>query len=180
MEIDHPATQARKLRIAAALFDRNTFARTTFVAHDLRVAPEESPALRDAFGSARTFWIAEGVLSYLPHDAVARLFAWIARKSTAGSRIVFDYGHRDFVEGRADSPAAQAILRYVHRAGEPFLSGWTPEEIARTCRDNGIVLDDDVSEEELTARYLTPLGRRLTTVKEFRIASGRIAGMPHE
>jgi methyltransferase (TIGR00027 family) len=175
IEIDHPATQKRKIRIATGVFDRDTLARTTFVAHDLATPPDESAALRDALGRARTFWIAEGVLSYLPPRAISRLFSWIARKSTAGSRIVFDYAHRDFVEGRADSPASKAIFDYVKRAGEPFASGWTPDEIARECRNNGILLEDDVSEEELAARYLTPLGRRLTTVEEFRIASGRIA-----
>ncbi len=175
-ELDHPATQARKSKIAAKLFKKDVLNRISWISHDLNRSPDESAQLREAFAKpAQSFWIAEGLLSYLPQTAVRGLFAWIAKHSQPGSRITFTYVHRDLVERRSNSPSAQAILQYLDKAGESFVAGWTPEEMARDCLDAGIVVEDDRSEEDLANQYLKPIGRALSTVNEFRIVSARIS-----
>lgn len=176
IELDHPATQTRKARIVGQTFGRTALQRMNWVSHDLECPLRDCAALRALCRAPmRSFWIAEGLLSYLSRAAVREIFAFVAQASSPGSRIAFTYVHRDLVERRSESRASRAILRYLDRAGEPFSSGWTPEEIARDCRDAGIEIESDQSEKDLAVQYLAPRGRFLDTVEEFRVVSALVS-----
>jgi methyltransferase (TIGR00027 family) len=171
-EIDHPATQARKNKIMRSLVSKAQLERMESVGHDLSAAPATCSTLQLALKpTARTFWIAEGLLSYLARDAVQELLRWMVSVSSPGSRAVFTYVSRDFVERRVNGKASEKILRYLEERGEPFLSGWTPDEMARLCSHAGLAVREDISEADLARRLLAPVGRTLNTVKEFRIAT---------
>jgi methyltransferase (TIGR00027 family) len=175
VEVDHPATQARKVLVVRQFLSQELLERTVWVSHDLASLPETSLALKTALGeNARTFWIAEGLFSYLPRESVQRLLAWIGETSTPGSQVVFTYVERELVERRASDAAARSILRYLDEAGERFLSGWAPAEMALDCRNAGLEIQEDLSEADLYARYLAPLGRKLGVVKQFRIVAARV------
>jgi methyltransferase (TIGR00027 family) len=166
IEIDHPATQRRKRAIAHDLVRPDLWSRTAWVSHDLSRPINASAALRAvAAGRARAFCVAEGLLSYLPREAVRGIFAWIAATSAPGSRVVFTYADRELVEGR------NVINERVKKAGENFTSGWRPDEMADECRGAGLVVEEDLPEAELNERYLTPRGRRLATMQGARIAT---------
>jgi methyltransferase (TIGR00027 family) len=89
-EVDHPESQRDKLRRLGALHP--LAARVVPVAVDLMTEPL-GPAL-EAAGfdpTAVTTWVWEGVVPYLPAEAVRSTVWQLARLSSPGSRLVVNY-----------------------------------------------------------------------------------------
>ncbi|MDI5973295.1 class I SAM-dependent methyltransferase [Streptomyces sp. SL13] len=94
------------------------------VAVDLR---EDWPAALTAAGhdpAAPTVWIAEGLLIYLPEDAVELLLARISTQSAPGSRMGLTLGSRGVIEGiGADAePGSPASMWVSEMPDDPV--GW--------------------------------------------------------
>ncbi|MFI1431125.1 class I SAM-dependent methyltransferase [Streptomyces lydicus] len=94
------------------------------VAADLR---EDWPAALAAAGhdpAVPTAWIAEGLLIYLPEDAVELLLARISAQSAAGSRMGLTLGSRGVIErfGADAVPGSAASLWVSEMPDDPV--GW--------------------------------------------------------
>lgn len=94
------------------------------VAADLR---EDWPDALTAAGhdpAAPTAWIAEGLLIYLPEDAVELLLARIDRQSAAGSRMGLTLGSRGVIDrfGADAAPGSAASLWISEMPDDPV--GW--------------------------------------------------------
>jgi methyltransferase (TIGR00027 family) len=118
-EIDHPATAGLKAKGIDAMGPR---ANLHLIAEDLGERP-----LVDVLGAdeawdpaAGTVIVAEGLLMYLPAEAVGALFSQCAAVSGAGSRIAFTYiGTRS--DGRPDAgPWTRLVLWILKISGEPW------------------------------------------------------------
>ncbi|WP_329501429.1 class I SAM-dependent methyltransferase [Kitasatospora herbaricolor] len=113
-------------------------ARTT-VAVDLR---EDWPGALAAAGhdpAVPTVWIAEGLLIYLPEDAVELLLARIGAQSAAGSRMGLTLGSRGVVErfGADAAPGSAASMWVSEMPDDPvgWLAGHGWEAAGRTLRE---------------------------------------------
>jgi hypothetical protein len=51
--------------------------------------------------------------------------------------------------------AAARIAAAVAMRGEPYVTGWTPEEAAAFAKKQGLEVVEDVGQKELVERYLT-------------------------
>ena len=104
---------------------------------------------------AKTFFILEGVAMYVSLEGVAATLNFMSTHSAPGSRAVYDYILRRVVDGdSAGLYGAGPQASGAARVGEPFVSGWTPQEAAVFATRQGLVLIEDVGPEELTKRYL--------------------------
>jgi methyltransferase (TIGR00027 family) len=136
IEIDHPATQAAK-RAASAKQD------IVFIAADLarqQLAPllRTHPAFR---ADAPTLFIAEGLLMYMPLDAVRSLFAQLAT-AAPHSRVAFTW-FEPLADGRPGFRRPSRLIdSWLRWRGEPFLSCMARSELTRFLSDGGFVLDD--------------------------------------
>jgi methyltransferase (TIGR00027 family) len=96
--------------------------------------------------SARTFFIWEGVVPYIPEAAVRDTLRFVARHSAPGSRIIFDYpfdtNHR--INNRADVFA---------RWGEPFVFGFPATGPSALVSDEGLRTVSDVTNADLVRKY---------------------------
>lgn len=112
------------------------------VAVDLR---EDWPNALAAAGhdpAVPTAWIAEGLLIYLPEDAVELLLARIAAQAAAGSRMGLTWGSRGVIERfGADAAPGSAASMWCRRcpttrwAGRPgTLGGRQPYPARARCR----------------------------------------------
>ncbi|HYY13810.1 MAG TPA: SAM-dependent methyltransferase [Chthoniobacterales bacterium] len=131
-EIDHPVTQGHKLRT----FPQIGGERLHFNAVDFNAATLDREALiKSGFDPAqRTFWIAEGLLMYLPVHIVTSLVHTFKRLSAQGSRFVFT-----FMEKHSDSricfhSQSKLVDWWLRRRGEPFLWGSTRDELIHVVR----------------------------------------------
>ncbi len=126
-EIDHPATQRHKLRA----FPKIDVDRLHFVPADLTTATLDNQALiNSSFDPAlRTFWIAEGLLMYLPADLVASLMRQLGNISAPGSQFAFTFMEK-LADGRIHfNPQSKLVDWWLRRRGEPFLWGTTRSDL---------------------------------------------------
>jgi methyltransferase (TIGR00027 family) len=137
IEIDHPATQAGKLAAAGARGKGIHYIGVDLAQHSLGSALAAHPEFRS---DALTLFVAEGLLMYLPLDAVAALFAQMAA-AAPDSWVAFTWLE----------PLADGTPNFKHRSylidfwlwlrGEPFLSCWPRSGLAQFLGRAGYVLD---------------------------------------
>ena len=151
-ELDHPATQAIKLR---ALADGPTLVAADLahesVAKVLRAVPRFA-------ADQPTLFIAEGLLMYLSPARVAALFRALAALAAPGSRFAFT-----FVEARPGRPlafhhASRGIAWWLGWRVEPFRWGVERDEVGAFVAQHGWQLAALSSPGEMRARLLAPHG----------------------
>ncbi len=152
-EVDHPATQAAK-RARLARMLPVVPPHVTFVPIDFEKEKLEIALLRAGYrAGARTFFIWEGVVSYLTAEAVAETLRFVADSSGPESRIVFTYLHRGILDGTARFEGAGSLIAYVRRQKEPFSFGFYPDRLAADLAERGFDLLEDLGAAEWRARY---------------------------
>ena len=104
---------------------------------------------------AKTFFILEGVAMYVSLEGVGATLKFMSTHSAPGSLVVYDYILRGVVDGDSASLyGARPQASGAARVGEPFVSGWTPQEAAEFAARHGLELMEDVGPDALTKRYL--------------------------
>ncbi len=150
-EIDHPATQRFKLeRIQACGFELPQAAH--FIEADLGEETVQSALGKSDFRSdQKAFFSWLGVTMYLSREANLATFRSVAASAPAGSQLAFTY-----LDQRAfdtPSPGFERMLSRLTTIGEPFLSGFYPETLARDLADCGLELVEDLGDTAIAARY---------------------------
>ncbi len=151
-EVDHPSTQAWKLKRLAeaglAVPASPTFAAVDFESQGL------SPGLLAAgFKPDRpAFFTWLGVVPYLEHEAIATTLGYIS--SVPGGEVVFDYSEPLENYPPERRAAVAALGARVAEIGEPWLSHFDPAEISRKLREHGFQYLEDLGLAEISIRYL--------------------------
>lgn len=150
-EIDHPATQALKLeRIRDCGITLPSSVH--FIAADLSQESVAAALSRSAFSpAAASFFSWLGVTMYLTREANLATFRSIASCSPAGSLVAFTYMEERTLQ--SPSAAFQELQQRVSAMGEPFLSGFDPDNLGAELRQCGLELIEDVPGEEAVQRY---------------------------
>lgn len=135
-EIDHPDTSRLKAKGIDALGRQgNLF----LIAEDLgrRSLVDVLATTASWDPAAPTVIVAEGLLMYLPPDAVKDLFRQCAVLTGIGSRIAFSYipsGN----DGRPDAGRWTGMMLWLQRAaGEPWLWSISPESLGPFLEETG-------------------------------------------
>lgn len=160
IEIDHPATQAVKRAALEGRMPQNL----TLLPADLRerrLADVLSESGRFA-PDRRSVVVIEGVLMYLPEDAVASLLGQLRDLVPAGGRLVFTFMEPD-ARGR---PRFRGVARWyapildwgLKRMGEPMQWAITRDALGRWLAEVDWRLLDVGTRETFRARYLVPVG----------------------
>ncbi|MEC4761739.1 SAM-dependent methyltransferase [Mycobacterium sherrisii] len=158
-EVDLPVNIARKaktvrrvlggpplsVRLVALDFERD----------DLLTALAEHGYLPDY----RAFFICEGVTQYLTEDGVRRTLDGL-RAAAPGSRLVFTYVRRDFIDG-TNRYGTHTLYRNVRQRKQLWHFGLQPGEVADFIGEYGWRLIEQAGPDELMARYVRPTGRKL-------------------
>jgi methyltransferase (TIGR00027 family) len=153
-EIDHPATQQVKTKVAADVDGQ----RFHFVPANL-AAGRIDPAMleKTGFDSAqRTLWIAEGLFMYFPEAVVADLLNEAAGISARGSRFAFT-----FMEPRRDGrirfrKQTKLVDWWLDWRGEPFVWGLERSHVSRIT--SLWEIDRVLDENDLRALDSSPAG----------------------
>ncbi|KXZ56810.1 hypothetical protein GPECTOR_1g73 [Gonium pectorale] len=74
----------------------------------------------------KTLFTVEGLLYYLPPEAVTRLLKSIRSIAAPGSRVAFDFLHADVFSGKRYAPGYETLRLTVKNKGEPKRSGLDP------------------------------------------------------
>ncbi len=108
----------------------------------------------------RTFFIWEAVTQYLTADAVDATLESL-RPAASGSRLVFTYVRRDFIDGVNFYGAKQLYRRFRQRQ-QLWRFGLQPEEVAEFLDGHGWRLVEQLGPDDIVQRYIKPTGRDLT------------------
>lgn len=158
-EVDLPVNIARKAktvrRVLGELPLSVRLVALDFERDDLLTALAEHGYLPDY----RVFFIWEGVTQYLTEDAVRTTLEGL-RPTAPGSRMVFSYIRRDFIDG-TNRYGTRTLYRSVRERRKLWHFGLLPEEVAPFLDEYGWRLLEQVGPDDLVERYVEPTGRKL-------------------
>ena len=135
-EIDHPATASLKAKGIDAMGQRDNL---YLIAEDLgkRKLVDVLKINESWDQSAQTIIIAEGLVMYLPPEAVHDLFRQCAVVVGGGSRIAFTYIPTG-TDGRPDVGRLTGLMLLGQKViGEPWLWSIRPEELGLFLEESG-------------------------------------------
>ena len=107
----------------------------------------------------RTFFIWEGVTQYLTEDAV-RATLGALQAAPGGSRLVFTYVRRDFIDGVNMYDAAILYKRFRQRQ-QVWRFGLDPDEVSEFVAEYGWRLVEQAGPDYYLRNYIRPTGRHL-------------------
>lgn len=135
-EIDHPATAHLKAKGIEAMGQRDNLC---LIAEDLgkRKLVDVLKANKSWDESARTVIVAEGLMMYLPPEAVRDLFCQCAIITGVGSRIAFTYIPTG-EDGRPDAGRWTWLMLWLLKvSGEPWIWSIRPEALSPFLEETG-------------------------------------------
>ena len=153
-EVDHPATQAWKLKRLAqagiAVPSSMTFAPVDFERETF------DDGLRKAGFNERapTFFSWLGVTMYLDPEVVLATLRAI-HEMNASNAVTFDYAVPRETLGFVGRLTLDAMSRKVAKAGEPFRGFFAPAALIASLRTMGYADIEDIGSPELDARYFS-------------------------
>jgi methyltransferase (TIGR00027 family) len=109
---------------------------------------------------ARTFFIWEGVTQYLTEDAV-RATLGALQVAPAGSRLVFTYVRKDFIDGVNMYDAAMLYKRFRQRQ-QVWHFGLYTDEVSAFVAEYGWRLIEQAGPDYYLRHYIEPAGRNLS------------------
>ncbi|OBI52055.1 hypothetical protein A5707_12740 [Mycobacterium kyorinense] len=172
-EVDLPENSARKKALIERLFG-GVPASIELVAVNLETGDLENSLVTQGFQSNQpTMYVIEAVTPYLSHDAIARVFAVLAKAPTS-SRLVFTYILREFLEGKQLYGWDKAYQRWVVKEGI-YRFGLSPAGVGDFLRQYGWTECEQVGSAEYRARYFEPAGRDLTGIDVERFVAAQKA-----
>jgi len=158
-EVDLPVNIARKAktvrRVLGELPLSVRLVAVDFEGDDLLTAMAEHGYHTDY----RAFFICEGVTQYLTEEGVRRTLEGL-RAAAPGSRLVFTYVRRDFIDG-TNRYGTRTLYRHVRQRHQLWHFGLEPDEVAGFIADYGWRLVEQAGPDELVQRYVEPTGRKL-------------------
>jgi methyltransferase (TIGR00027 family) len=157
-EVDFPATQAwkRELLAAAGIAEPPSLAYAPIDFETTGLADGLAEAGFDAGRAAFFVWM--GVVPYLTPEAVYGTLGLVGALP-AGSGVVFDYGEPPAAMSPEQRAGFERRAAWAEKHGEPFLSHFTPGELAARLPDLGLSVVEDVTYEDLCLRYDSGLTR---------------------
>jgi methyltransferase (TIGR00027 family) len=108
---------------------------------------------------APTFFIWEGVTQYLTEDGV-RATLGALRAAPPGSRLVFTYVRREFIDGVNMYDAAMLYKRFRQRQ-QVWCFGLDPDEVSEFVAEYGWRLVEQAGPDYFLRNYIEPTGRNL-------------------
>jgi methyltransferase (TIGR00027 family) len=117
-ELDHPHTIKVKKEKIQEIFGQLP-SHVTYITADLEVQKLEELLAGNGYEiNMKTLFVMEGLIYYLPPEAVDELLSFIVNNSGKGSAIVFDYGRPNYEA----APEAKYGYEFAKQRGEPVKS----------------------------------------------------------
>jgi methyltransferase (TIGR00027 family) len=110
----------------------------------------------------RSFFILEGVTQYLAEAGVRQTFDFLS-KAAPGSRMVFTYVCKEFLEGKNLYDSGNLYTKYV-RKDKIWKFGIDPDRISSFTDKYGWRVLEHVGYRDLVEQYVKPTGRCLASI----------------
>lgn len=169
-EIDLPANIAHKRGRLQAIYGRVP-EHVTLIPVDFETQDVGEELAGNGFDVSKpAMFVWEAVTQYLTEYGIRRTFAMLARAAT-GSRLIFTYVRKDFLDGTNRYDAESVYERFVVKYGV-WHWGIDPVNVDGLLREYGWAEREQVGRDEYVVRYVKPAGRDLpvTEIERFVFA----------
>ncbi len=120
-EVDHPETQSLKKEKIVKIFGRLPD-HVVYVPVDFEMESMDQKLLENGYDtSKKTLFLMEGLIMYIPSEAVDEMLSFIVNNSAKGSTVLFDYFLQSVVDGTCET--GKNMRDFAAQQGEPFLFG---------------------------------------------------------
>jgi methyltransferase (TIGR00027 family)/deazaflavin-dependent oxidoreductase (nitroreductase family) len=157
-EVDSPRTQAAK----RAVLDRHGLTPRSGVVYcpcDFEVDSLVGALAAARFDpSRRTLAIWLGVSYYLTLDAFRATLRDVASLTAPGGRLLLDYMDPEVIDGTTSHPGARRAAKWVAERGEPYLLGFTEDQLRGELARAGFSLLEHMRPPQLAERFRPPAG----------------------
>lgn len=159
-EVDHPLTQADKMRrIMRAGWDIPSAA--AFIPADFAKDDLTKLLVDGGFDkSGRSFFSWLGVTYYLSVEAIERTLAALSVLCADGSQLVFDYPDENFFA--APERRVQNTIMMARAGGEPMRSAFSRTELEALLRKHGFVIREKLTPCDIQSDIIDPVGADIT------------------
>jgi methyltransferase (TIGR00027 family) len=152
-EIDHPVTQGMKIekvkQIFGSLPDHVTYVPVDFELDDLG-----ERLMENGYDiSLKTLFLMEGLIMYIPPEAVDKILSFISKNSGRGSAILFDYYLKSVVDGTSQLEVGRNIHNHLKQVGEPLKFGIEEGMIEEFLQERGFFQICNVNGENYKKMY---------------------------
>jgi methyltransferase (TIGR00027 family) len=152
-EVDHPATQAFKLKrlheIGIELPVNVKFIPVDFKSNSLREELEKSGYDEQKY----TFFSLLGVVMYLAKRDFYQLLSSVAEMSVNGSSFIFDYLDDTAFNDSIASKKITQMRQITAQTGEPIVAGFDPFELDLELQDCNMLLYENLSPANIDEMY---------------------------
>jgi methyltransferase (TIGR00027 family) len=155
-EVDAPTTQNAKRELMARAGLESP---AVLVPCDFEVSQPAQLLLDAGLDPAKptlTIWL--GVTYYLTEEAFRGALADIAGYTREGGLLVLDYGDPTMIDEDSPYVGARRAAAWVEKRGEPYLTGFTRDELAGELASAGFELTESLHIPELAERVGPPGG----------------------
>jgi len=152
-EVDHPDTQCVKLEKIQKIFG-SIPSHVTFVSIDFETDTLGQRLFDSGYErSKKTLFIMEGLIMYLPPEAVDEILSFISKNSGNGSAIIFDYYSESVIDGTCEQEVGKNIRNFVAQQGEPLKFGIKEGMVETFLAERGFSRVQNVTAEEYKKMY---------------------------
>jgi len=174
-EVDHPATQAVKLKKLEAIFGAPP-AHVTYVPIDFnRESLAELLCASGYDARSKTLFIWQGVTQYLTAQAVDDTLAFVAQHSGPGSSIIFDYMDAALLRGAPRHGEISGMRRNRRLSGESLAFGIPIDSIQVFLEERGFTRVRNADHISLEKAYFSGGSRPRKVADGYAIASAVVA-----
>jgi methyltransferase (TIGR00027 family) len=177
-ELDHPATQAKKL----ARYRRRLQTipeHVVFIPVDFNAAQPDRALCEAGFDCAKTsFFIWEGMSYYFSPPAVRKTLSFVADVAAAGTALIFDYVPPAVISGTIPLTEAIRLTAALKQLGEEFLFGLDPDQAGSFLHRHGFQLITNQSAQASNSLYFKAAPGDRGMSRMFFFALARVKAAP--
>lgn len=152
-EVDHPHTQGFKIGKIKEIFG-STPNTVTYVPVDFETEKFSEKILNKGYNrSKKTLFVLEGLVMYIPPEAVSEIFSFIMKNSCKGSEVIFDYYPQSVVDGTCKLEVGQNIRNHLIKIEEPLQFGIEKEEMENFLKEFGFSNIENVTSADYKKAY---------------------------
>ncbi|MCK9150829.1 SAM-dependent methyltransferase [Methanobacterium alcaliphilum] len=152
-EVDHPNTQSFKIKKIKEIFG-STPKNVTYVPVDFESEELGERLLKEDYDPfKKTLFIMEGLIMYIPEDAVEKTLSFIVKNSYNDSSLIFDYYPESVIDGTCNMEIGNNIRNYLFQMGEPLQFGIAEGRIEEFLKNRGFSQVRNISSEDYKNEY---------------------------
>jgi methyltransferase (TIGR00027 family) len=171
-ELDHPSVikqkKAKMEKILGKLPDH-----VIYVPIDFEKQSLDTELKKAGYNlNSKTLFIWEGVTQYISKEANDSTLKYVAQ-SAPGSKIVFTYILKSFIEGKNIHDGIKVMYKYMRKKNNPlWVFGLDPTDIGGYLSKYSLSLIEDIGAEEMNERYmkLVDLGLSIFEIERMALA----------